>query len=527
MLYNVVEPPNPLFLKNAVLARAPARRAPWRPSRRLSGTVDIYNNAPVTVAPPQAVTNGRGQSTPRVVDPSYINAEWAVTQNTPTQIILTNKKDGGTVVYSASWERSGSKPETFSYTLTARKTGQTPPAIPDPGWTLYPVKQLPGGLSVQQSGGVVSFVSNAFNGMPAWSMNAPDYPETFEYQKKQLDQTQPDFINWRLTVRGIRSGIEKTIEYKEPSGGAPNFLTAYSGDILRALTDLGTLGQNEVLRALGQKDFADKVDQVYGGGTVAAVTAALTGGVLAPAAVATALESGAIAGTVTSSLATAKGASAEEVLGGALKTGAIAGATVGATQIVAEAIAPAAPTAPPAPTQGPVTLTPETAGWTELPPSLSLVQPPPVTAFLPVNPAEVISGAAASTLSPIEPHTASILTSTPQDAAGSTLLPPSLSVNPSNPLNFLNPPGADGSLLGSILSGGKDLLATAGAAYKTYETVQNALNPSAPAGGAAGGPLVFVGDPNAKTPVPPEAAKSALPWLAGGALLLLLYAHSG
>lgn len=81
----------------------------------------------------------------------------------------------------------------------------------------------------------------------------------------------------RVTVRNQQTGQDMVFYSTVEGGGAGNFLDEHASTILRVVTDVGTFGQGELLHATNE-DVAQKVDQIYGGGALAVVSAAVTGG---------------------------------------------------------------------------------------------------------------------------------------------------------------------------------------------------------------------------------------------------------
>lgn len=208
------------------------------------------------------------------------------------------------------------------------------------------------------------------------------------------------YVEGELRVKDLDSGTEKVYYTVTEGGGSGNFLDAAAPMIARIVTDVGTFGQSEIIRAV-DSDVADKVDIVYTSGAVAVVTGGAAGALIAPSAVGAAIVAGGTAGAASGIEAAVTGKSASEALVQAAESGAIAGAIAGA---VSATYQPGAPQTPFSPTYDP-------------------------------NPVATIT-----------------LPQTPMDAAGSTLLPPSLSLTPS-PTYILSTPYVPGVPSGGTPSG--------------------------------------------------------------------------
>lgn len=310
------------------------------------------------------------------------------------------------------------------------------------------------------------------------------------------------YISKRVQIFDELTGHVLTYYTQIEGGGSGNFFDAIAPTLTRVVTDVGTLGQSEIVHAV-DSDVAAKVDTAYTAGVVGAGTAFLTGGLFAPEAVGAAFTAGAVAGEATAIPAEVMGTpKASDVLAQAAGSGAVAGVVTGLFSGGAPAPTPEA--------MGPVTITPETAGSTLLPPDLSLIPPtapPPVFGLPPVpfTPLD-FSGPPLDHL-PLPPS--------PIDASGSTILPPDLSLTA--PVETAANP-ASGSILADIASAGKVALPGALTGYQIYKK----LTAPAPTVAPGGSTYVFGGDPNAGQVTPAPAPSYTMPLLAGGALLLLV-----
>jgi len=376
--------------------------------------------------------------------------------------------------------------------------------------------------------------------------------------------------DYYTTIEGGGSGTLLNTATKDVS----NFVAPIAAPLVQALTDAGTGGVSELV-GLVDKNAQRQTEAVVGGSAVGAgvgaVTGAITGSVGGPAGTVAGAIAGAIGGGISGtvegiSVATSDRPSSD-VVGGAVVGGGIAGVVAGAGVDIYNATG----AVPPPSAMGPVTVTPETAGSTLLPPSLSIVPPtapppvfslPPVVApiqadfaappldHLPLPPAP--QNYAGSTLLPpnlslIEPPPTTYYGFNPVvpipftppapstfvynpgiDQAGSTLSPPSLSVvdQPPTPVGDFGTvpvPGTTPGLLSDIVNAGKVGIPGAISGYQIFKKLT-----TPDAGAASGGnSYSFVGDPNAPQPTTTAPKKSyAAPILAGGALLLLLAAKA-
>lgn len=338
----------------------------------------------------------------------------------------------------------------------------------------------------------------------------------------------------------------------DASKAVGNALAPIADPLQRAVTIVSTGGISELVGAI-DSDARKKIQNVVGGTEVGTGIGFVTSGFNPAGAVA-----GAVSGATSGITGAVQNKSAAEVLGQSIVGGAVSGATVAAGAAVAKALTPGVP---PVITQGPVTLTSETAGSTLLPPSLSLTpsvaSPPGIFGFVPtagplapltsvpLPPSGATIQTAGSTLLPpklsvIEPPTPSslVLTGPPApisfseppiphmplpidsaaDQAGSTFLPPELSATGA-PGGVPGTSSAGGSLLSDILNAGKVAVPGAISGYQIYKKLTTPQEPAY----SGGGNVIFAGDPYARSASPaPKAPSYGLPILAGAALLVLM-----
>lgn len=322
----------------------------------------------------------------------------------------------------------------------------------------------------------------------------------------------------------------------------------------KAATIFSTGGLSEILTVTGDtgQQIQQGLEHVVGGTQIGAGAGFVTSGFNPAGAVA-----GGVSGAVTGITGAIEGKSAADVLGGATVGGAISGAAVGITSAASKALTATPPVPEPASFSVP-SLTPDTAGSTLLPKSLSLIQAPPPPSLVLAGPVAPITFAeevaiphlppppgyaayqgAGSTLLPpnlsyVQPPYPfgynpylplpwagpdSFAYNLPPgpgiDQAGSTLLPPDLSLVPPETMPPVSPP----SLLADIGTAAKAAIPATAAGYKLY---QQLTSPKLESSGGGGDAYIFA-DPNAQSaPKPAPKPSMAGPVIAGISLLILM-----
>lgn len=199
---------------------------------------------------------------------------------------------------------------------------------------------------------------------------------------RQYELAQIDIID--LTNNKSIGPFFQTYE----GGGGPHFLEKYAPEILRAITTAGSAGMTEIIHAT-DKDLAKKVDLYVGGSSIAAGTAVVTtiatGGTGTAAAVAAVIA----ALAETTQIAVVK-PNADQVITSAIINGAVTGVLAGAASNLSQANAVADAVNGVTPAAGPIPYNPASSSWlpvtpevaamnaagsTLLPPSLSLIAP--------------------------------------------------------------------------------------------------------------------------------------------------------
>lgn len=557
MLYNLPDSVNPLFGPRSF--GRPLTRNRSRGLRGLSGAPDEIASQTAT---PSNVLAYQYPTGVWVNEGAGTGAQWS---------FLTNADFSTYVGYGSARYlklKAALKPAPSSSPAPIQYPAQVPGwrVVTDSNYLERDTRPFPWANNQPDPGGTYPAGTSFVNSVPLNSALFPRY--VYIYKDENLGTVDmPNgrrYILYRITIRNQDTGQDMIYYATVEGGGSGNVWDAIAPTVARVVTDVGTFGQSEIIRA-ADSDIGSKVETAYTAGVVGGAAAILTGGVLAPGAAGALFASGVVAGEGSAIPAEILGTpETSDVLSQAAGAGAAAG-------VVSSLFI-----GPPPPGMGPVTLTPDTAGATAFSPGspLSLVSstpPPPVFGLppvlapvadfsappidhlpLPVRPQDtagstvlppelsitsaptygvppptpipysppVYTGYPSGYPSTFTPPSNSFIAPSPIDSAGSTLLPPELSLTPPD-LGLLPAPGGSTSFLTDILNAGKVAVPGAVSGYQIYKKITTPE--TAPSGDGGSGTYVFGSDPYAAKGTKTPAAKPsyAAPILAGVAALVL------